>query len=286
VSAAPARSALAITGAGRVSLRSADGATAEVHLHGAHLLSWRPATDGQERLFLSDRSEYHEGAAIRGGVPVIFPQFAAEGSLPRHGFARTSQWTLVSIAPTADGSALASLELRDTPATRAIWPVSFLATLTVRLGGDRIGIGFEVRNSGSRPLSFAAALHTYLRVRDVSAVELEGLRGARYRESPAPTVLIVDDAETLQPAGAVDRVYVDAPAALTLREPGRTLGIESHGFPDVVVWNPGAVAAAKLADMEPGGERRMLCVEAAAVQVPIALAPGECWGGSQTLIAR
>jgi glucose-6-phosphate 1-epimerase len=257
-----------------------------VHRHGAHLLSWRPATDGDERLFLSDRSEYHEAAAIRGGVPVIFPQFAAEGPLPRHGFARTSEWTITSIEQTDDGSALAALELRDSADTRAIWPASFVATLTVLVGGDRVRIGFEVRNSGSQPFSFAAALHTYLRVGDVGEVALVGLHGSRYRQSSAPSVLIVDERETLRPIDAVDRVYVDAPRSLTLREPARSLGIESQGFPDVVVWNPGTDAASRLKDMEAGGERRMLCVEAAAVQRPIALAPGERWGGSQTLIAR
>jgi glucose-6-phosphate 1-epimerase len=217
---------------------------------------------------------------------VIFPQFAAEGPLPRHGFARTNRWTPVGVEQSADGSAFAALELRDTPATRAIWPASFLATLTVRVGGDRIEIGFAAQNTGAQPFAFAAALHTYLRVHDVGEAELEGLRGARFRESSAPTLLIVDEAEILRPSDAVDRVYVDAPAALTLREPGRTLGIESRGFPDVVVWNPGAAAAAKLKDMEPGGERRMLCVEAAAVQAPLGLAPGERWAGSQTLSAR
>ena len=65
-----------------------------VYLHGAHVTSWKPARDHDERLFLSERSEFRAGTAIRGGIPVIFPQFAAEGPLPRHGFARTSEWTL------------------------------------------------------------------------------------------------------------------------------------------------------------------------------------------------
>ena len=55
-------------------LSNAEGATALVALHGAHVLSWIPA-DGRERLFLGERAIYAEGAAIRGGVPVIFPQF-------------------------------------------------------------------------------------------------------------------------------------------------------------------------------------------------------------------
>ena len=269
-----------------IALQSADGATAALQHHGAHLVSWRPASDGEERLFLSARSAYRPDAAIRGGVPVIFPQFAAEGPLPRHGFARTSEWSLLRTERLSNGAAAATLELRDSPATRAIWPASFVATLTVNVAGDALAIGFAVRNVGAHPFAFAAALHTYLRVHDVQRAELVGLRGIRYRESSAPTVLVADAADVLRPTGAVDRVYVDAPRTLVLREPGRTLDVELTAFPDVVVWNPGAAAAAKLSDMEPGSERHRLCVEAAAVQRPISLAPGELWSGEQRLVAR
>jgi glucose-6-phosphate 1-epimerase len=111
------------------------------------------------------------------------------------------------------------------------------------------------------------------------------LRGARYRESADPTTLRADDAPTLRVTGELDRVYVAAPRALLLREPRRALGIEMHAFPDVVLWNPGRARAAALPDMEPEGERAMLCVEAAAVQTPITLGAGERWQGAQTLDA-
>ena len=72
-----------------------DGARAVVALHGAHVLSWTPA-GAPEQLYLSPKSEFTAGQAIRGGVPVCFPQFAARGPLPKHGFARTRPWQLVS----------------------------------------------------------------------------------------------------------------------------------------------------------------------------------------------
>jgi glucose-6-phosphate 1-epimerase len=269
-----------------VRLRATDGATADVYLHGAHVTSWRPAPGGEERLFLSDRSEFREGAAIRGGIPVIFPQFAAEGPLPRHGFARTTRWTLEAVERSGVGGESARLSLADSPATRAVWPVAFRAGLSVEVGGDRLVIALSVENTGRSPLSFTGALHTYLRVRDVADTVVVGLQGVRYRESSAPTVLRADDAEVLRATGELDRVYVDAPRSLTVRERDRTLGVTLAGFRDAVLWNPGAERAAVLADMEPSGERRMLCVEAAAVQRPIALAPGERWTGAQTLRAE
>ena len=269
-----------------LTVRAADGATADVYLHGAHVTSWRPASEGDERLFLSSRSEFRAGAAIRGGIPVIFPQFAAEGPLPRHGFARTSEWTLDDVRRSADGTALATLSLRDSGATRAIWNESFHATLTVRVGGEQLAVSLGVENTGTAPCSFTGALHSYLRVHDVADAELLGLHGGRYRISGAPTTLQRDAADVLRVRGELDRVYVDVPRALTLREPTRSLEITLDGFRDAVVWNPGPAKAAALADMEPGGEREMLCVEAAAVQVPITLAPGARWDGTETFGAR
>ncbi|HEX2585085.1 MAG TPA: hypothetical protein VHL14_08130, partial [Steroidobacteraceae bacterium] len=99
-----------------VELRHSSGATALVHIHGAHITSWK-TSDGVERLFLSKRAEFKAGAAVRGGVPIIFPQFAALGSLPKHGFARMSTWYLI------DNTSLdtVTFELKDSAETRAIW---------------------------------------------------------------------------------------------------------------------------------------------------------------------
>jgi glucose-6-phosphate 1-epimerase len=268
-----------------VALRAADGASADVYLHGAHVTSWRPAPGDEERLFLSTRSEFRAGTAIRGGIPVIFPQFAAEGPLPRHGFARTAAWTLGSVQPAGGGSVVATLALSDTPETRAVWPARFHATLTVRVGGATLTVGLGVENTGASPLSFTSALHTYLRVQDVARVEVVGLEGARYRDAAERTTLRTDTAPVLRVTGELDRVYVGAPAAVLVREAGRALRVETRGFPDMVLWNPGRKRAADLPDMDVGGERAMLCVEAAVVQTPVTLAPGARWQGSQTLDA-
>ena len=267
-----------------VTVRADDGAVAEVHRHGAHVTSWRPAGDGDERLYLSGRSGFEGTAAIRGGVPVIFPQFAAEGPLPRHGFARTSQWSLGGVAREADGAAEAEFVLRDSDATRAVWDAAFKAVLAVTVIGRQLAISLQVENTGGGSFSFTAALHTYLRVHDIGDVAIVGLRGTPYRVS-GDRGLATDDADRLVVPGFIDRVYVGAPRRLELREPARSLIIESEGFPDAVVWNPGSERAAALDDLDPGGERRFVCIEAAVVQTPVTLGAGRRWSGSQTLTA-
>ena len=268
-----------------VTLRADDGATVEIHRHGAHVTSWRPAGEGEDRLYLSPRSEFGGSAAIRGGVPVVFPQFGTEGPLPRHGFARTTLWALGCIAREADGAADAELVLRDSDETRAVWNAAFKAVLAVTVVARQLEISLHVENVGEAPFSFTAALHTYLRVRDVEDTAVIGLRGAQYRVSGDPT-LHADDAERLLVRDYVDRLYVGAPRRLELRERERTMIIEAEGFPDAVVWNPGPERAASLHDLGPGDERRFVCVEAAVVQTPVTLGAGRRWTGTQTLTAR
>jgi glucose-6-phosphate 1-epimerase len=274
-----ARADPAYGGIGTVALADAGGARAEVALHGAHVLSWR-ADDGRERLFLSARSAYRADAAIRGGVPVIFPQFSDHGPLPRHGFARTAPWTLAE----AEGGR-AVLRLADAPATRAVWPHAFVAELTVVVAGATLEVALSVRNAGDAPLRFTGALHTYLRVDDVARARLRGLRGTRYRDQTAGGAERIEASDAFAIAGEVDRVYLDAPTVV-LEEGGvAPVAVRMDGFRDVVVWNPGAERGAALADLDPAGVSRFVCVEAAAVAAPIEVAPGARWTGRQTLSA-
>lgn len=283
--AVPARASRASDAPPLVTLRADDGATAEVHHHGAHVTSWRPSPDGEERLYLSGASEYGPGKAIRGGIPVIFPQFSTEGPLPRHGFARTTEWAVGGVGRASNGMAEADFVLRDTTDTQAVWDASFVAVVSVRVVGARLTVTLAVENVGETPFAFTAALHTYLRVRDVDDVQITGLEGSRYR-GPGSRTLLRDESESVVVGDYLERVYVGAPPRIDLHDGDRSLSIISEGFPDAVLWNPGAERAASVPDIEPGGERRFVCIEAGAIQTPVELLPFRRWSGSQTLVAH
>jgi len=268
-----------------IRLAAPDGATVSLSLHGGHVLSWKPV-GAPEQLYLSPRSEYAAGKAIRGGVPVCFPQFAERGPLPKHGFARTLPWELVSQEQGQD-DALAVLRLRDSDATRAIWPHAFELELSVRVSGRLLDIELACENTGDAPLQFTTALHTYLRVADLDAVSVEGLSGLRYFDS-------IKQAEALQRMDLLltgekgvldlDRIYFGVKERpLLVAEERRQVLLKQQGFDDAVVWNPGPERCAKLADMPPEGWSEMLCVEAANIGRPIELQPGESWVGRQSL---
>ncbi|MBT9494225.1 MAG: D-hexose-6-phosphate mutarotase [Paucibacter sp.] len=273
-----------VHGMDAVELVSPDGARATVLLHGGHLVSWQPA-GADEQLYLSPKSEFASGQAIRGGVPVIFPQFAARGPLQRHGFARTKPWALVMAERGAD-DALAVLRLTDDAATRMFWPHAFELELSVRISGREIQIELACENKGEEPFEFTTALHSYLRVSDLDSTSLQGLTALRYWDS-ADEMEKVQRVDLLLPAGNLDRIYHRVREDLTLRErlatTERRLQIRQQGFDDAVVWNPGAEKCAALADMPADGYQQMLCVEAAAIETPLRLAAGESWAGMQTL---
>lgn len=264
-----------------VRLTAADGAQATVALFGAHLLSWRTA-DGKERLFCSRQTALDGSKAIRGGVPVIFPQFNVRGDGPRHGFARVSTWRLADSG--RDGvQAWAEFALTpdDLPAALAqAWPHAFALRLRFALQGDTLEIGFNVRNTGAAAFPFGVALHTYFDVGQLDAVRIDGLQGARYTDHQLNTR--VQEQASLRFEQKHDRLY-QAPPALTLHTADAALRLEQQGFNEWVVWNPGAADAAALADLADDEYLRFVCIEPARVdQQP--LAAGAEWTGRHRIV--
>lgn len=257
----------------------ADGSTLTVALHGAQLLSWK-TFDGVERLYLSPRAVFDGQAAIRGGVPICCPQFNQRGALPKHGFMRNLPWVFHATDTAGDAITLA---LRDSEASRALWPHAFEARLEATLAPGSLRIALHLANTGEAAWSFTAALHSYLRVDDIDAVRLEGLQGAA-RWDAVRDLRFVEEAAALRFASEFDSVYAAPARPLRLAQPGGVMEIaQSASCTETVVWNPGAVLSAKLSDMPDDGFRHMLCVEAAAIDAPVHLAPGARWTGWQQL---
>jgi len=270
-------------------LRAPDGAEAILTLYGAHLVSWKTAPSPQaseaaatgavaavglqapvpqERLFLSTLSALDGSRAIRGGVPVIFPQFAERGDGMRHGFARVSTWRVVESGE-QDGAAFAVLALSQAdlaPALAGAWPYPFELSLRVTLEAQSLTLQLAVRNTGTGAFPFSAALHTYYLVEDVEAVRIDGVQ--------AETLAIVDK---------LDQVFEGIGGHIVFDTGADKLGLQQAGFRDAVVWNPGAVDAAALSDMEDEEYRRFVCIEPALL-TPQVLEPGGSWRGEQRVV--
>lgn len=119
--------------------------------------------------------------AIRGGIPLVFPQFGKWELGPNHGFARISTWTLAEQGETPEGDVYAVFQLCDSDATRKMWDHAFELRYTVTLGKTRLSTSLSIENKGSAAFDFQTLLHTYFRVPSVSEAAVGGLRGVHYR---------------------------------------------------------------------------------------------------------
>ena len=260
---------IAMTTAGAlpaVRITATDGAEATVTLYGAHLVSWK-SRDGKERLFCSVRSALDGSRAIRGGVPVIFPQFAERGAGMRHGFARVSTWRLADSGVGEEG-AFAVFALTRSDLTQAIaqqFPHGFELRLKVALADQGLLLALDVRNTGDDDFAFSAALHTYFAVDALDGVAVHGV---------TQDALAIGDKH--------DEIYRSVSGPLALAHAGGELVLSQSGFTDAVLWNPGAADSAQLADMEDDEYQRFVCIEPALI-APLTLRPGGAWRGEHTI---
>lgn len=243
-------------------------AEAVVSMHGAQVLSYRPVGAGADVLFLSERASFETGKAIRGGVPVCWPWFGPDPQglgRPNHGFARTRLWSVLNTDATPAGETRVTLGLRDTPDTRALWPLAFELALQITVG-TTLRLALTTRNTGDAPFQITQALHSYFAVGDVAHATVSGLDGCTYIDNASGAQgTLHQQLSGVRFEAEVDRIYTGAPAELTLVDGAwqRTLRITSAGSRTAVVWNPGAALAARMADLSDGDHRRFVCVETA-----------------------
>ena len=252
-----------------------NGDSVVVAEQGAQVLSWMSA--GRERLYLSLANAFDGHTALRGGVPVCFPQFNMRGHLPKHGFVRNLPWLL---RPHESSPHSLRFSLQNNQASHEHWDAAFEAQLTVSLAPKQLRITLAVKNTGAQAWAFTGALHTYLAVRDIGQISLEGLAGQA--EWDSLTDVHGQGSSPIRIHSEFDRVYQAPTDAICLRDQDQALQIsQSASWANTVVWNPGPQKV--MADMPAGDHARMLCVEAAQVFEPIAVRPGERWQGWQQL---
>jgi len=251
-------------------------ATATVYLQGAHLTSWKPASQ-QEVIFLSRKTDYLPQKAIRGGVPISFPWFGSrqDGKTgPSHGFARIQDWTLAFAALAGEDLHL-TLTLGPTEMSRALGYDNFRVAYQLSIGRT-LTMQLTVANDSAQPLIFEEALHSYYAVADVHQASVSGLEGVTYLDKN-------DDLKPVQQTGSIvltgptDRVYQNTQSTCVLHDAGnkRRITVAKSGSDTTVVWNPWESGAKKLADLDESEWPKFIAVETVnAAANAITLAPG------------
>jgi glucose-6-phosphate 1-epimerase len=256
-------------------------ASAEIYLHGAQLTSWVPAGSG-EVIFLSERSKFADGSAIRGGVPICFPWFrnkADDPKAPSHGFVRTKTWELESVTrdvTQASHTVAVTLVTGSDDASRKWWPHDFLLRHRVTIGAE-LKMELTLTNTGQTRLTFEEALHTYHRVADVGHVRIAGLDGVAYLDNTDANREKIQQGD-IAFARQTDSAYLNTTHNLEILDPGlnRRILVAKRNSLTTVVWNPWQEGAKSLSDLGDEEWREMVCAEASNIRAfAVTLPPGE-----------
>jgi glucose-6-phosphate 1-epimerase len=251
-------------------------AEGQMYLHGAHVTSWKPAGN-DELLFVSSKSRWQEGQAIRGGIPLCFPWFRAkvdDPHAPAHGFVRTKAWQLQSIVETEAGVAVSMFTESDDQ-TRRWWPAEFRLLHRVTFGSELM-LELACTNTGTTPLRFEEALHTYNRVGDVREARLQGLDGVHFLDNTDANKERTQLGDVAI-ASQTDNAYLHTQNTVDLMDPKlrRRIRLKKFDSLTTVVWNPWREAAARMPDLADEEWTQFLCVEASNILgAAVVLAPG------------
>lgn len=256
----------------------------EVYIYGAAVTSW--TTRGEDHLWMSDTNKWVPGGkAIRGGIPICFPQFGPYGDLVQHGFARVSDWKLRNNFVAEDSSVSAVFGLSSDVESEAVsaWPHKFDAEYMVTLSFAGIETKLTVKNTDDKPFSFTCAFHNYFKTTATKNARVFGFEEINYRnrldgdnEVPGDK----DDGAGLLISEETDRIYGGAPDELAMFDYGSMKVLKIKKTPtlsDATLWNPFGAEGA-----DPGWDNFM-CIEPACINTPATVEPGETWVGAQLL---
>jgi glucose-6-phosphate 1-epimerase len=264
------------SGLARVQITGAWG-EGQMYLHGAHVTSWKPAGN-DEVLFISTKSRWEEGHAIRGGIPICFPWFRGkldDPHAPAHGFVRTKMWQLESVIENEIGIAVTMFTQSDEH-TRKWWPGEFRLVHRAIFGSE-LRLELVCMNTGTTPFRFEEALHTYNRIANIQDARLQGLDGVSYLDNTESNKEKTQRGDAII-ASPTDNAYRYTQNEVDLLDPNkkRRIRLRKEHSLSTVVWNPWSQGAARLQDLGDGEWRQFLCVEASNIlDAAINLAPGE-----------
>ncbi|KAL4950784.1 class II aldolase/adducin N-terminal [Aspergillus filifer] len=281
------------------------GESVTVNLNGATVTSWKTAS-GEEQLWLSEAAVLDGSKPIRGGIPVVFPVFGpppkdhATTPLPQHGFARSSLWEFLGKSSSESTGTAASDDTVKldfglssgllSEDFKSKWPYEFGLVYSVTLSPEGLGTSLQVRNQGEQSFEFQVLLHTYFSIEDISKIHVKNLTGKTYIDKVASGTIQTESSPTVTFTNETDRVYKDLDPAtpLIISSSDKDLfSITREGLSDAVVWNPWIEKAKGMGDFSPDdGYKKMVCVEAGAVDGWQTLEAGESWEGGQIIKNR
>ncbi|KYR01747.1 aldose 1-epimerase family protein [Tieghemostelium lacteum] len=261
----------------------------EVYLMGATITAYKVGS--RDVIFTSKQSKFESLKAIRGGVPLIYPQFGP-GKMQQHGFARNVDWEVLStLVKEQEDLVQLNLSIHESEYTQKVCgdaDIKFQCTFTIKLNVDRLELQYESKNTGQKAYDFQLALHTYYQIASIHKAHVTGLKGFEYIDKTRQMALTKETADSIQITEETDRVYKNcttSPLELvdTVNQTKVILHSPDNSLKDVVVWNPWIEKAKAMSDFGDLEYLEMICIEYGNIDKPIVLQPGQTFTGRHTI---
>lgn len=226
------------------------------------------------------------GQPHRGGIPIIFPQFANYGPLPKHGFARNSVFTPVSFC-SGDNVTIITEELHVTAGDWPEWPHAAHLLWRINIQPGLCDFKISIRNTGESTFNWTGGLHPYFRVENLLHISIHGLKGAQYKDKFATDSITMKTDSLRFNDHEFERLYLsNSDLKLYDETDGRELLISCQGFTEWMIWNPGTLLARSINDLPNDDWQKFICIEPVQVSHANELKPGQQFEGSLTVVVK
>ncbi len=243
---------------------------ASVSLYGGQILSYHP-TGYQPVLWLSNKANYQQGKAIRGGVPLCWPWFgrndkqsvadAKINPAGNHGFARQVNWRVEQAF--ADSESLTLIIVFQGENQHPLWK-NHCKLKQILVFGTTLTQRFMMENLSQNDAYYSGALHTYFNVSNPKNITIAELNQLGFDDKL--TGSYQHTGELLTCEGPIDRIY-HSKNKVTLVDSIWQRKIEvTSNCQQWVLWNPGTDMAKTMNDIHVDGEQEYVCLEAANTQ--------------------
>ena len=226
--------------------------------------------------FIKDKNIFYKspinefGKTYRGGVPVLFPQFANIGKLRKHGFVRDIEWELMYEFQDEKQSII-EYDCNINDDDYAEWPHNAKLNLFCEMAKNIITIKLIVINNDNKPFEFTGGLHPYFAISSRDIVTINGLDNSKFKDS-YPTIPYNLNSNT-----TIERLY-ETNNPINFFNGENWLTLKFTGFDNWMIWNPGEEGAKFIHDLPKDEWSKFICIEPIIIK-PKILEPGELFIG-------
>jgi glucose-6-phosphate 1-epimerase len=224
-----------------------------------------------ELLYLSPLSQIDTKQTLRGGIPILFPQFGNFGNLKKHGFVRDRNWKLLN-EENNPNDLFVEYEYVIDKDHFLDWKYSAKLNLKASVINNVFNITIQILNIGDSSFEFTGGLHPYFKIDSRSAIKINGLESTFFEDSfPEISFELSSDR-------VIERLYFTN-NDIYFYNGSDNLVIKSKGFDSWMIWNPGKEGAKYINDLPNEDWNMFLCIEPIVQNVPVLLKPQEIFKG-------